>query len=877
LAAVLVVVLAVVGGLLLPATAARAASLGTGFHDDPSAPLGAFVAESDGRQVYCIDAGAPGPWDYTSGPETVTGLVSHTGQDLSAQALAQLNYALSRWGDSGDPRVTAALQLFVWSVADPVSYNSHGMSGDDWYVTRVPGSERQPVLDLLGAIRAETAANAVTDPVVDVEVSLSDQYNGQITVNVSSALNGSVVLTNARFLDGSTSKALGSGTYPIVGTPPAGAPSYQVSVAASYSGAGVGSRVNLYSTPGSQRLLAAGTQGALTDGASTPVIPLDFQPVVGTQVAARFVATGEPFVDELTVGTVGAGEWIVVDGAPVPLTATGTLYGPFVEQPAPSETVPAGAPVAGSETLLLDRGTGGYSSAGSVRAAESGFYTWVWSIDRDAQGASAQYIRGSYTDWFGRVAETHVTPFQPVAVSRSDARLAVPGDAVTDTITVSSENGAWLRVDGAPVPVTFTGTAYRVPGTLPPVEGAGVPADAVALGAVEVVAAGPGVYVSPAVTFPGAGFVTWVWEVRRDAQPPEYRDYVADSWSDSYGVPVETTSVRHPVSVTSELREYNVHLNGRAFDEILVTGFPDNHGDFTGDGYWGADVDRIEHVVYGPFETDAVLTDDLDLAGAPVLTTLTTPARNGLWRVGYTDADRVQPTESGFYVVVSTFPGDDRVQPFASSPGDVLERFFVPAPPVPGVDVQVSTRAQEAAFVGEDFTDTAVVTGSRIPEDAYLVFRAYGPFAELPGEGQEGEPFFVSEPVAVSGAGEYESGPARVESAGFVYWVETLYAPGGEVLAEGYIGAAGETTRVVERPPAPEQPTQPERPGVPGMLPATGGEVGWLVPVGLAAASLAATGGVLLFGRRLARLRERSGVVREEDREADEALSGAEE
>lgn len=863
LAGVLVALLMAASTVLLSPPAAQAASLGPHF-DQGLGWLGAYIAESDGRQVYCLDAGAPSPiGTYTSGPFTVTDLTSHTGSQLSASALAQVNYVTSRWGDSSDRHVTAAVQLFVWSVADPVTYNSHGMSGDNWYITRVPSSSRAAVLANLATMRSEAAANAVVNPVVDVEVSLTDQFNGSITVNVSEALSGNVVLTNARFLDGTTSKALGSGIYPIIGTPPSGAPSYQVTVSAAYSAPGVGARVDVYTTPGAQRLLAAGTPTALTDLASTPVIPLDFQPVIGTQVASKFVAEGEAFVDELRVETVGTGEWIVVDGSPVPLIATGTLYGPFEEQPAEAEEVPEGATVVGIETLLLDSGSGAYLSAGSLTAAESGFYTWVWEIDKNQQGESAQFIRDSFRDWFGRIAETHVSPFQPVALSRADARLAVPGDEVTDTLTVFSDNGAWLRIDDEPIPVVFTGTAYRVPGVLPPVEQVGVPSDAVPLGTALVTATGPGVYTSPAVVLPEPGFVTWVWEVRLDEQPAEYRDYLAGSWADNYGVPLETTSVRHPVSITSEVREYNVHLGGRAFDTISVTGFPSDHGEFTGDGYWDADLDEILHTVYGPFATDAELTDDLDLSASPVLAVVTTPARNGEHRIGYTDADRIQPTAPGFYVIVSEFAGDDRAQPFRSSPADVLERFFVPEPPAPGVDVQVTTQAQPEAFVGEDFADIATVTGTNIPDGAYLVFRAYGPFEAQPEPGEEGEPFFTSEPIPVTGPGDYASGPTRVEAPGLVFWVETLYTADGEVLAAGWVGAPGETTVVTERPTLPPPPEEPEPHQPPGLAQTGGGD--WILPVGLGAGGLLGLGGMLLFGRRLAQFRERMGHVREED------------
>lgn len=789
------------GAVVGSSTAAVAASLGPGHGvNDRVGTLGAFIAESDGRQVYCIDAGAPAPWGVTTGPTTVTGLVSYTGQQLSSTTLAKLNYVLARWGDSSNPDVTAAVQMYVWSEADSATYHSHGMDGDAWYIGRVPVSNRATVLGNLATMRAEADANRAVNPSVDVSITMTDQFNGTLTVTVSpTALNGSVVLSDATFTDGTTSKALGTGSYPIVGKPAPGAPEYRVGASASYSGTGLGARVNLYETPGQQRLLANGTPAAVTDSAVTPWVPLDFQPVIGTQVASKYIAEGDSFVDLLTVSTVGTGQWIVVDGTLVELTATGTLYGPFDEQPVESEQVPDGAPIIGVETLLLDRGVGDYQSAGNLTATESGFYTWVWEIDKTAQGENGKYIRGSFTDWFGRIAETHVTPFQPEAISKTDARLANPHDAVTDTITVTSTNGAWLRMNGEPIPVVLDGTAYQVPGTLPPVEQTEIPADAVPIGQVQIIATGPGTYTSPPVAHPDAGFVTWVWEVNLASQPEQYRDYIANDWADNYGIPVESTSVRWPINVTSEVREYNVHSNGRAFDTIEVTGFPDNHGDFTGDGYWGADLDVITHTVYGPFDTDAVLTDDLVLDGTPVLTALTTPARNGTYKLGYTDADQIRPTAAGYYVIVSNFQGDDRVQPFQSSPGDILERFYVPQPPTPVVEVTVTTKATQEAFVGDPISDTAIVDGD-VPDGAYLVFRAYGPYPEQPTADDEMEAFFTSEQIPVDGPGEYESGTTTVDAPGLVFWVETLHSSDGQVLAEGFIGAPGETTIIRDRP-----------------------------------------------------------------------------
>ena len=126
-------------------------------------------------------------------------------------------------------------------------------------------------------------------------------------------------------------------------------------------------------------------------------------------------------------------------------------------------------------------------------------------------------------------------------------------------------------------------------------------------------------------------------------------------------------------------------------------GFPANHGDFTGDGYWNADVDELHHTVYGPFATDAELTDDLDLTTAPVLAELTTPARNGVYKLGYTDEDKIVPTEPGFYVLVTTFAGDDRVQPYAVVSGGCAGTLLRP------------THRHRGAGVGDDAGDTGSV------------------------------------------------------------------------------------------------------------------------------------------------------------------------
>ncbi|GAA1318226.1 hypothetical protein ACFSWE_07675 [Leucobacter albus] len=794
IAAILTALLLLTGSIVLGITpSAHAATAGVGYWSGNSF-LGAFNPGTDGRQAYCADLDAAPPWSATSGPQTITSFDS-----VSRQQLAELNYVMAKYGQSSDPNMTAAVQLFVWSITSAASYNSHGMSGDDYNVTVAPASERPTILGYLAAMRQEAAVYAVTDPSLSLTLSLSDQYAGTVTVATHpSGLTGAASLTNAVFANGAATRTLGAGTHPITGTPADGVPSYQIDAAMSVDAAGFGAAIDLYTTPGEQRLInyVAGSGSGLSARTQSPVIELDFQPEITTQVSSRFVAAGDAFTDELAV-SVTKGTWIHLDGTPITVTATGTLYGPFDEQPAEANAPPGGALVTGTETVALT-GAGSYTSPGTIRAAESGFYTWVWQIDKHAQGGNAKYLTDSFVDRFGQVAETSIVPFQPEAVSEADQRLVVPGDVLTDTITVSSTNGAWLKKDGSFIPVILEGTAYQVPGTLPPALSVTIDPDAVPLGTVTVTADGPGVYTSPEVVTTTGGFVTWVWEVKKDMQPEWVRDYLAADWADAYGITVETTSVRWPITVTSLMREYNVHPGGRAFDVVTVSGFPANHGDFTGDGYWNADVDELTHTVYGPFATDTELTEGMDLSDAPVLAELSTPARNGVYKLGYTDADQIVPTAPGYYVLVTQFVGDDRVQPYQSSPADVLERFFVP-PTNTKVPVTVITQATPEAFVGQPFDDTALVQGSNIPDGAYLVFRAYGP-NEADAEPVCEVPFFTSKDVAVTQAGIYRSGPTSVDTAGNVYWIETLYDADGEILAAGDCGAPGETTVVLDQP-----------------------------------------------------------------------------
>ena len=241
-------------------------------------------------------------------------------------------------------------------------------------------------------------------------------------------------------------RTIGAGAHPITGTPADGVPSYQIGASMNISAAGYGAALDLYVTPGTaaphrrRRRLLHEPVRISTVAADRARLPTDDHHPGGFPVRrrGRRVRGRSPWRDE---GHLDSPRRRTDE-----MTATGTLYGPFDEQPTEADTPPAGTSVAGTETMTLT-GPGSYTSPGTIIAPESGFYTWVWAIDKAAHGEHAKYLTDSFTDRFGQVAETSVVPSSP---TRSPGRPAsgVPGDVVTDTITVSSTNGAWLKKDG---------------------------------------------------------------------------------------------------------------------------------------------------------------------------------------------------------------------------------------------------------------------------------------------------------------------------------------------------------------------------------------------------------------------------------------------
>lgn len=539
-------------------------------------------------------------------------------------------------------------------------------------------------------------------------------------------------------------------------------------------------------------------------------VVLDFQPEIRTQVATVFVEKGASLVDQVTAAAAAGDTWTRVNGSYVPVVADGVLYGPYDSQPPRSATVPPGAPVAATAQLTFN-GPGTLDSTTANLAERSGYYTWVWTISKERQPNSVrQYIRGDATHDFGLVAETHIVPFQPVVTTVVADRVVEPGESFVDVVTFGTVEGdLWLtKRDGTPVETVWDGTLYG-PFDVPTAEVTDVPPGALVQAQGTLRASGPGVQRTDSdgnrALLPG--FYTWVWEMDLARQPVESQPYLAGSFATAFMIEDETSTVKHDAVISTLVRDFNVVQGGQIHDLVTITGLPESHGDFPGLGGWIPDLDEIVHTAYGPLPEQP--TDDLDLSTAPVLGVATTPARNGQYLIGLDGEFQVAADNSaaGWYVIVSSYVGDDRVNAFTTSPGDVAEMAFVPHDATTDVETWLITDADEQVVAGQPFQDTAHLTGT-IVEGGHLVFEAFGVFTQgvEPAESPEWL-LWTSRQIPVTAAGTFRSGHTTADlpdgaTEGHVYWVATYYDANGEVVARGAFGDESEITRIV----APDRP-----------------------------------------------------------------------
>lgn len=801
LAAVALLIAAVLGlttvQALNPVAPASAASYGPGWTNADNGGLGFLGAyRHAGINVYCLDLDVAPPMGNTTGP-TYGGWAG-----LSANDLARINWAVSTYGQSSDRVVTAAVALYVWSLADAGTYNSHGMSGDTYYVFRVPSaSQRAAVLSTLAEIRAGaagiTAGTSGGSGQLVFTVDPANDYEGTLRVinlNPSNA-TGTIVLTNGIFDTTGSNTIAGVGnnaTLPIRGVPPEDAVTYKISATGTFTApGGYAGQIAIYTTPGQQPL--AGPGGAATSNFTLNVTdPQDrstlFRPIASTTVVSEAVAKGEPFRDVITFalgadedGTVN--EWRrSATGAYLPVTARGTVYGPYTDRPQQSPTVPSGAPVAGHFTVTTSTEHGPtipYQVETEETLDEAGYYVAVVTIDWADQSAAnppvQRFIPEGYhfQDDFGQLVETSIVPFSIEFSTQLSANEAVIGDEITDHITPRLLDGAWLRDGGTRVPVEVTGTWYY--SATEPVRSSTAPADAEVVAVQTDTLTGPGtVLETEPVQMPyREGWVTVQW--------CSTASIFVGGFCDDYGVPAETVRLDGP-TITTKAQEAGVPTDTVTDTATVVGPVPASGMDLTFAGYLQP--------------TDAT---------EPVCTPET---------LVYSSSEPIRVTQ----------PGDYTSEPFEVLPEHVGTVYWVETAAVPGTSTvihtgecglpeettviawpTVVTQAIVGGGVGGEIHDVATVDGLVPTSGIELTFAGYlqPEDADEPICTAETVVFESSEPVFAVAPGDYvsEGFPVMEHEVGTIYWVETATvrdAEGGIVWQHvGECGLPNETTRTV--------------------------------------------------------------------------------
>ncbi|MFD5600785.1 hypothetical protein ACFWHR_12115 [Leucobacter sp. NPDC058333] len=896
------------GTVLIPAQVAQAATPGAGLYDGAGSGIGALV-HSDGTVVYCLEMGqivpegTDAPLQPASGVDGYSfqgwfnGFLGINGASGSAGALSPadteaLKFILGNWGTTSDNGQAAAVQLAVWdlrSASADAGYNAT----INQIKQALAGMGQQGVVDQAAAMVNEGRAYAanpgagsgpVNQPGAPV-ITPTGAYTGYVEVQAGSKHmeieNGKLIAQPGVDVsaDGKTATITDGAAHQIQweGMPPEGyefGRYYQVKFTGGFE--------YTVSQPGE---LVISDQGGLNQkiGISTPPTTEtragDFEaqyvdpdtiwaPTLTSMTVTKKVKKGEKYSDTLNFAAdpnVGSGIWRHQFGADgniryAPITAKGTIYGPFLQNPAenPSGTVPNNAPVAGTAELTTTTADGPnktYAIQSDDVAKETGYVTFVWEIDakdqlpaivapKPIQGKSASSLPENYhfTDGYGQENESQWTPTELEFKSDLSASEITIGDDYTDALEVNlAGGGGWLQTDGKRTPATVRGTVYASDSK--PKQQEKAPKDAQVVQTTQLVVDTPGQKLtSDILSLPidtKANYITVQWCVLDEDQPASSKGKFEET-CDDYGVPAETAKVLRP-EVTTQAQKTGA-VKGDIQDVAKVD------GGLPSTSKWDLAVDFTAYLkpVAGEPKYDENWKPVHDAAGNPVLWTeaevknpdavcAAQPVAHtddvAVTKLGEVTSPKVKAeTEGTVYWVeeLTATPkgGGDEVVLHTGECGLPNETTTVKTP-------EVTTKAIEEGAVRGNIHDVADVKGplSERPEVSYEVdFTLYlkpeagqpkydenwKPIVDKDGKPVlwtktevsdpdavcDAQPVAQTKPVQVDGTGKVKSPDVVTNSAGTTYWVEDLKVIDGDEppvsLHTGKCGLPDETTVVKE-------------------------------------------------------------------------------
>lgn len=441
---------------------------------------------------------------------------------------------------------------------------------------------------------------------------------------------------------------------------------------------------------------------------------------------------GEPETTDHMYGTLDGIRLVNGSGNPVagyPFTAT--LNGPAVFDATGTKTytgTTASTPITGIKWHSTGNGTVSASvTFKNITAPVLGFAApggANQSVIYDVAKLTAQTVTSPSWDV--------IFDFRPQGVSNVDtAKVIDSGSELTDTFTPNADpnygDGKWLNIDGTDVPVNYRASVYYVSALAPAEQSGTVPEGAELIKSVTVKADGPETMITAnAGIAPKDGFYTWVWEVKADDQDADWSKYIKADFADGYGLADETTSVRHPAQIDSQLSVRDTKAGTYLVDDVFVTGMPKDHPNFEGAAGFKADEKEISHeVLFFPagLEVTQANRDKAEKIGE----TVTIPAKNGFYPsigdtswIAKTGADG--KLVAGTYVFISTFAGDDRVQPLATSVEDQTEQFTIA--PEPGIHTTLmyeNKRGPVPGYGTRTLTDVVTYTNLELGKEYEVV------------------------------------------------------------------------------------------------------------------------------------------------------------
>ncbi|MFM9877309.1 MAG: hypothetical protein ACKVOG_05595 [Rhodoglobus sp.] len=247
---------ALIIGAVVLAQPATAAVTGAGISN--ITPYGGYLGNyiaPDGSRVYCIDPVLDWPSGMTGSGTVTTTLTTSWGQQLDVDVLRKFDAILSRYGQTDDPVLAAAVSAYLYGYTSGYA-RTYG-PGFDAAMHFINGEPAVAAAFSSIWAEAENTAPPVV-PAAELSIEMSNPDSGVVTIAVTPAeATGILMLEGAVVAESGEASVAVSGIDSVAITAvPLGATQYTIAATATFeAAAGPQPRVTLYETGSQQRTI----------------------------------------------------------------------------------------------------------------------------------------------------------------------------------------------------------------------------------------------------------------------------------------------------------------------------------------------------------------------------------------------------------------------------------------------------------------------------------------------------------------------------------------------------------------------------------------------------------------------------------------------